>query len=90
MMLLVSQWLQRMILIPDEVIEEHNLKLEPEMFLRNEKGKEWPVKIGTRDNGQKCMGKGLYAFLVDNNVGRKESCKFTIGSGRTMKVQIIR
>lgn len=78
-----------MILIPDEVIEEHNLKLEPEMFLHNEKGKEWPVKIVTRDNGQKFIGKGLYAFMVDNNVRPRESCKFTIGSGRAMKVQII-
>ncbi|KAL1561851.1 putative B3 domain-containing protein [Salvia divinorum] len=80
----------RMLRIPDEVTNDESVHLEAEMNLRNARGKEWPVKIYTMHNGPSFLGKGLYAFQTDNNIGPKDSCKFTFGTQTTIDVKILR
>ncbi|XP_042061436.1 putative B3 domain-containing protein At5g66980 [Salvia splendens] len=76
--------------IPDEVTNNKSVHLEAEMNMRNVKGKEWPVKIFEMHNGPSFLGKGLYAFQTDNNIGPKDCCKFTFGAQTTIDVKILR
>lgn len=75
------------------MINEHNLKLETEMVLRNENGKEWPVHIFLH-KGATFIGKRWHAFQIDNNVGSNDRCKFIFDNKRsicrTINVQILR
>lgn len=67
-----------------------SVHLGAEMYLRGAKGKEWPVKIYTMHNGPSFLGKGLYGFQTDNNIGPKDCCKFTFGTQTAIDVKILR
>ncbi|KAL7157901.1 hypothetical protein ABFS83_02G107300 [Erythranthe nasuta] len=82
------------LLIPGLLFKMHNVHTEPEMVLRDAKGNEWDVQIGTSKDGRVRIGKGFSQFRVDNNlVPPKDRCKFTFGaekSSRVIRVEVLR
>lgn len=64
--------------------------LKAGMILRDAEGKEWPVNITTPCHRSTYLGKGLFAFQTDNNIGPNDTCKFTFATRTTISVKILR
>ncbi|XP_050204561.1 putative B3 domain-containing protein At5g66980 [Mercurialis annua] len=58
------------------VVNEHNLKLQENMELRNENGESWPVKVHFRTDGRIAINHGWSDFHKQNKVAFNDRCIF--------------
>ncbi|OVA05174.1 B3 DNA binding domain [Macleaya cordata] len=60
--------------IPKQVVIDHDLKIKPEMILRDRSGKSWPVKVYFRKDGRIIISRGWFAFWTENNLEHGDKC----------------
>lgn len=72
------------------MLSADNLRLKPNMILRNADGKEWDVRILNAKDGRVYIARGWSKFWKDNNLGLEDSCRFTFTTERLSKIIRVR
>ncbi|XP_052195326.1 putative B3 domain-containing protein At5g66980 isoform X2 [Diospyros lotus] len=65
-----------LLIIPRQLIIEHSIRIKPDMILRNQNGKLWPVKVDFRKDGRMSFVKGWRSFWEENGIGYDDKCIF--------------
>ncbi|KAK9285028.1 hypothetical protein L1049_024210 [Liquidambar formosana] len=80
--------------IPRSVVKKYNIKIHPDMKLRDQSGKLWPVSVVFRGDGRIAITTGWINFRKEMNLGLQDKCVFEfVLRGRISKevrVQIFR
>ncbi|XP_057481294.1 putative B3 domain-containing protein At5g66980 [Actinidia eriantha] len=76
--------------IPKDFLDKYGIKMEPEMVLRNQEGKLWPVTVTFSKNGQITLSKGWMDFQKENGLGYDDKCmfEFVFHRGRRLSREI--
>ncbi|CAK9150829.1 unnamed protein product [Ilex paraguariensis] len=81
--------------VPVDVIKDHNLKLRPQMMIRDPRGKDWATNVSTWKDGRTCLHGGWKALCKWNNLQKQDKCvcEFVQGRGRRgvfLQIHILR
>ena len=76
--------------IPKNLLDKHRIKMEPEMVLRNQEGKLWPVTVTFPQDGRITFSKGWMDFQKENGLGFDDKCifEFAFHRGRRLSREI--
>ncbi|GAY42815.1 hypothetical protein CUMW_069770 [Citrus unshiu] len=90
-----SQYSRYAVNVSVRVVRSHGIKLEPEMMLRDQNGRKWPVKISFRTNGRIVITGGWSDFWREQKLEAGDKCvfEFVLSRGnmsKEMKVQVVR
>ncbi|XP_028055662.1 putative B3 domain-containing protein At5g66980 isoform X4 [Camellia sinensis] len=82
--------------LPRQWLVKNGIKMEPEMVLRDQNGKLWPVKVTSRLDGRLTFTNGWADFWKEYSLGLNDQCLFEFAFrrgrrlSREIQVQILR
>ncbi|XP_022132726.1 putative B3 domain-containing protein At5g66980 [Momordica charantia] len=79
---IMKRWSLGTLYISRGVVEEHNISLKPNIVLRDEEGKLWPVTAGTTSQNRMNISSGWPKFYRGHNLRINDKCEFEFVLGR--------